>query len=607
MKKILFGLIITTNCLFGQSIINDPYFKSTTHDSLKIKKIILDDSGTKIEFSIEADKGWFCADQNYYIKDSKSDRKYLLTKADGVPVCPKTFKFDHNSLSFTLIFPAIDKDIEFIDIIEDCKDACVKIKEVSLNQLYTDIERKYQEAYDLYWNKNYKESLKKTIQLKTLIKDTLSIKYGQTLLLLGDNYFKTDDFSNAEKIYTIILHSSLNDQTETQEFYDPFNNFKFKACKGIANIYEKKEVWEKSLEYVNKLLDTYPFYSYSNTHWLEEATDKMEWQVYLLSKLERYEEAALTSLDFILNGLYSSPDYIVASSGTGKFYSRVNQGFVNIINNHFDYEEVLEQLDNSLQLLKITDDEKFYYGTISFMKKDFVFRYSKSWVKEGETFDKNYLIAKVKEQSFYEKLHLFNASNLKLKSGVYEYKNKPYTGEFYEFWFTGKLRTKGKMINGVLNDTLVQYFENGNLKSTDIYISGKLSGKSETYYDNGAIETEGFYKDNEPDGVWIYWYPSGHQNTPITFSGGSLSGFTINATSEESIKKKKKAEIKFSNGKENGSVTFWHEDGTVFRKGNYLNGMRTGKWVEKDEKGKIVKQATYKNGVLLNGESFDEN
>lgn len=472
------------------------------------------------------------------------------------------------------------------------------------------IETEFSDCQHLFNEKEYKICVNNTLKLIPTINDTLSLMYGQSLILVGDCYLRLNELSNAELYYQKVLHTSLKDSTETNDFVEPFANYKNNACKGLAYVYEYKKDWKTSLYWLNQT-KVYPHYCYASSHKLEDAVDVLEWYIFLYKKMDKYDDAMYEGLNFILNnpllGNYDS------------YYKRVNQYFLGIIYDGYNKTDFINKLNNSTNNIVMTQKDslitatlKLYGKEISMQayknQKDIINKDSNPFNTVYEIKPKNseYFKDKIQKQLFYEILQTVNAKELTKKDDLIYKNDTLYSGEFTEYFGNGNFQTKGSIKEGKLDGNYISYYKNGIKKESGIFIQGNYNGKWITYYDNGAIESEGEYVLNKKNGNWIYWYESGRKNMPVTFNNGSLNSATINATSDTDIPKQKKAEIEYKDDIENGKISIWYENGQIFRQGEYENGKRIGKWFEWNEKGKKTKNAEYKNGELISGDNFEK-
>lgn len=95
------------------------------HDKLNIKCIEFTDEYTRIDFIYRSSThyingGWIMMEPDAYIQPTGSKVKYRLVRAIGIPLAPikHCFKRQGEYHTYSLIFPALPKNTQKIDIIE---------------------------------------------------------------------------------------------------------------------------------------------------------------------------------------------------------------------------------------------------------------------------------------------------------------------------------------------------------------------------------------------------------------------------------------------------------------------------------------------------------
>ena len=91
----------------------------------KVKSIELGDEFTLVEFQYRSsykylNGGWIQIHKDSFIRDCKTKGKYPLLLALNIPIAPEKFYFKRSGQlhRYTLVFPALPKSTESIDIIE---------------------------------------------------------------------------------------------------------------------------------------------------------------------------------------------------------------------------------------------------------------------------------------------------------------------------------------------------------------------------------------------------------------------------------------------------------------------------------------------------------
>jgi hypothetical protein len=138
MKAIIsffFVSIIFTGNMFSQTY-QRPNMGLKSPASLDLVKVEIAGNKTVLYLSVEnrIEGGYFCADKNIYIIDSKG-KKLMLENSNGIPVCPDSYKFKSigEKLDFTLTFAALQTGCEWIDLVEDCSDNCFSMYGIILD------------------------------------------------------------------------------------------------------------------------------------------------------------------------------------------------------------------------------------------------------------------------------------------------------------------------------------------------------------------------------------------------------------------------------------------------------------------------------------------
>ena len=102
-----------------------PSIEDIDTDTLKVEKIELSDEYTRIDFIHYADKiydngGWVQMYPETYIQPNGTDIKLKLLNVINIPIAPTKHHYKHRNdrLAFSLFFPAVPKEVEYLDLIE---------------------------------------------------------------------------------------------------------------------------------------------------------------------------------------------------------------------------------------------------------------------------------------------------------------------------------------------------------------------------------------------------------------------------------------------------------------------------------------------------------
>lgn len=102
----------------------------------------------------------------------------------------------------------------------------------------------------------------------------------------------------------------------------------------------------------------------------------------------------------------------------------------------------------------------------------------------------------------------------------------PYSGQFIDYFFSGRRQGDGTMKDGLLDGKRSVYYQNGNLSYYTTYSAGVKTGESKEYFINGALHQEGNFKNGKDDGLWKEWYSTGILKRQTEFKEGNVVGAT---------------------------------------------------------------------------------
>lgn len=219
MKKlsILFIVIIASVSYSFAQAFDKPIAGKQSHPEMSISKIEITTSETifNIEVTNKRDNGgWFCADKSIYIKNTNGTEKYQLIQSEGIPTCPEQYDFTSKGevLKFKLIFPKISENISFIDLIEDCNNACFYFTGIILNNQHNKNIVAFEKGFDLYQNQKFDESIalfQNVISNKTIVESQI---YSLSYYYLITIYFNQNKSELVKEYYELLKKSNLEDK-----------------------------------------------------------------------------------------------------------------------------------------------------------------------------------------------------------------------------------------------------------------------------------------------------------------------------------------------------------------------------------------------------------
>ena len=118
------------------------------------------------------------------------------------------------------------------------------------------------------------------------------------------------------------------------------------------------------------------------------------------------------------------------------------------------------------------------------------------------------------------------------------------------------------------------------------------TGNNLCKYTNGQVESKGNIKNGKLNGKVTTWYENGQIRSEELYIEGNLVDKTRYSYYENDEIKSK---LHFINSKLEGNSTYWHENGQIKTEGNYKDGKRDGKWTHWYENGLKWKEGNYKD------------
>jgi len=126
------------------------------------------------------------------------------------------------------------------------------------------------------------------------------------------------------------------------------------------------------------------------------------------------------------------------------------------------------------------------------------------------------------------------------KDGAWYLKNSSttYSGNFLDYYLTGKKQGEGILFNGKLKGKRLLYHQNGNISDEIEYDNGISNGLEQRFYDDGTLMQKGSFKNGKEIGVWEMYHPNGKIKQRTTFENGQMDGESISYYSTGEVKGK---------------------------------------------------------------------
>ncbi|HRY31527.1 MAG TPA: hypothetical protein P5531_01005 [Bacteroidales bacterium] len=172
-----------------------------------------------------------------------------------------------------------------------------------------------------------------------------------------------------------------------------------------------------------------------------------------------------------------------------------------------------------------------------------------------------------------------------------------------DYYPSGKVKIRAQYKNQVPDGLWREFTEDGKLEKSLLYRRGIIVGEGITddaglrqgpwteFYDDGRKKAEGRYKDGKRIGYWKFYYWNGNLEEEGNFDQRGRADGDWKWYHETGTVLR---EMAFTNGREDGLMTEYSEDGKVIARGEYLDGLEQGKWIY--DYGDHREEGTYLNG-----------
>ena len=120
-------------------------------------------------------------------------------------------------------------------------------------------------------------------------------------------------------------------------------------------------------------------------------------------------------------------------------------------------------------------------------------------------------------------------------------------------------------------------------------------GPRTLWYPGGRKYLEGQYQEGRPVGTWRHWLFDGRLRSEQLFRDDGSSHRVFWSADGH-----REAEDSFDHDG-TGTSADWYENGTKWRERTFRNHKPHGQWTVWDERGNVMKRATYRDGQLVDG------
>jgi hypothetical protein len=212
MKAVFYTLLL----IFGiqvqlmAQVYDKPSFSLSSHPTLEILSIEKWEDQTVLSVRVKNQRisGSFCLDKETFLLNSLGTEEWKLTSMDGIPACPDQHRFKSigEVLDFSLVFPAIPDEVKYIDLLEGCKDACVSVKYILLDE---ELNKRINEGFSLYEVGRPSASLQVFEDIMKTEYDNYSPVFGTLYLYMMSIHYELGQSKEVRRIFNELKESTI--------------------------------------------------------------------------------------------------------------------------------------------------------------------------------------------------------------------------------------------------------------------------------------------------------------------------------------------------------------------------------------------------------------
>jgi antitoxin component YwqK of YwqJK toxin-antitoxin module len=207
--------------------------------------------------------------------------------------------------------------------------------------------------------------------------------------------------------------------------------------------------------------------------------------------------------------------------------------------------------------------------------------------------------------------------------GYNQYRNKLSEGKIVNgndegvwkyYYANGQLERESNFTKGKQNGLSTEYYKNGKIKAEASYTNGTITGYYKYYYINGQLKVSGYYnEDGDKVGPWNFYHMNGKLESEEFFIDGKLAGMLNSYYPDGKMQGYFDYSLGFFNNyyeKDTSGVVYNASKLTygtgeyklytpkmkVDFTGQYVQGLRDGKFTSWDGAGKITREEYYQFG-----------
>ena len=115
-----------------------------------------------------------------------------------------------------------------------------------------------------------------------------------------------------------------------------------------------------------------------------------------------------------------------------------------------------------------------------------------------------------------------SSKQMEKKNGTFLFHSNPYSGQFIDYYYSGRKQGEGTFFNGKLNGLRNMYYQNGKVVLSKEYKDGIDNGIENEYYKDGSFKRKGAFVNGKEEGIWESFYPNGQVKLRSKYKQGEL-------------------------------------------------------------------------------------
>jgi tetratricopeptide (TPR) repeat protein len=115
-----------------------------------------------------------------------------------------------------------------------------------------------------------------------------------------------------------------------------------------------------------------------------------------------------------------------------------------------------------------------------------------------------------------------SSKQMEKKNGAFLFRSNLYSGQFIDYYYSGRKQGEGTFLNGKLNGHRKMYYQNGKLAMERDYKDGIENGFENEYYEDGSLKQKGEFVNGKEEGIWELFYPNGQVKLRSKYKSGEV-------------------------------------------------------------------------------------